>query len=61
MNYSADELAALRLLLEAEVAFAARRRRADKEMVDRLELKNSVGFENSAGEPQIRFRRGRIA
>jgi hypothetical protein len=30
-------------------------------MIDQLQLEDSTGFKNSAGKPQISFRRGGIA
>ena len=44
-------------LLVAELATPTRSRRADDDVIDQLELEDSTGFKNSAGEPQISSRR----
>src|ERR1700741_359063 len=47
--------------LKTEIVAPARSRRADDDVVDQLELKDSAGFVNSPGEAHIGFGRGGVA
>src|SRR5580700_525570 len=46
--------------LETEIAAAAGSRHPDNDVIDQMELQYSAAFENSPGEPHIRFRRRRV-
>jgi hypothetical protein len=48
-------------LLEAEIAASSRSGRTDDDVIHQMELQDSAGLENSPGEPQIRFGRGRVS
>jgi hypothetical protein len=47
-------------LLETEVAAPVRSWSTDDDVIHQLEQQDPAGFQNPAGEPQIRFRRGGI-
>jgi hypothetical protein len=43
--------------LKAEIAVSSPGRRTDNDVIDQLKLEDSTGFEDPAGEAQIRFGR----